>query len=240
VIFDMDGVVTDTASVHASAWKQLFDQYLEERAKETGEEFVPFDDKEDYHRYVDGKNRYDGVQSFLESRGISLPRGDPDGPPGKDTVTGLGNLKDEYFLTRLREGGARPYESTIELIRELRDRGTRIGLVTASRNAEEVLKAADVRDLFDESVDGVVAAELGLEGKPNPASFLEAAKRLGVEPGRAAVVEDALSGVEAGSRGGFGVTIGVDRVGQADALSQAGADVVVSDLGELELPPKPG
>jgi len=233
VVFDMDGVVTETATVHAAAWKKLFDAYLRERAEQTGEEFVPFDDVLDYERYVDGKNRYDGVRSFLESRGLQLPEGTPDDPPGNDTVSAMGNGKDAYFLVHVREEGVRPYESTVRLIRDLRSAGKGIGLVSASRNAEEVLSAAGVADLFDTRVDGVVSAELGLRGKPDPATFLEAARRLGVEPGRAAVVEDALSGVAAGAAGKFGLVVGVARAGQNDALRQAGADVVVSDLGEL-------
>jgi alpha,alpha-trehalase len=233
VIFDMDGVVTETAVVHSAAWKRLFDEFLEDRARRLGDEFVPFDERGDYHRYVDGKNRYDGVVSFLESRGISIPRGDPDDGPEEETACGLGNRKDQYFVDHLQREGARPYGTTVDLIRRLRARGRGIGLVTASKNAEQVLAAAGVRELFDEKVDGVVVAELGLAGKPDPAMFLEAARRLGVAPGRAAVVEDALAGVEAGHRGDFAVVVGVDRVGQAQALAEAGADVVVDDLGEL-------
>jgi beta-phosphoglucomutase family hydrolase len=234
VIFDMDGVVTETATVHASAWKKLFDTFLKQRAAETGEEFVPFDTHADYERYVDGKNRYDGVRSFLASRGITLPDGDPSDPPGSDTVCAMGNDKDTYFLADVRENGVRPYESTIRLIRDLRDKGVKTGLVSASRNAEEVLAGAGALDLFDERVDGVTAAELNLPGKPDPATFLEAARRLGVDPSRAAVVEDALSGVAAGRAGNFGLVVGVGRAGQSDALLKAGADVAVADLAELE------
>jgi len=238
VIFDMDGVVTETAVVHAAAWKRLFDEFLERRAGDSGEPFVPFDDRSDYERYVDGKNRYDGVRSFLGSRGISLPEGDPGDAPDQETVCGLGNRKDGYFLAHVREKGVRAYESTVGLIRELRQRGVRIAIVTASRNADEVLAAAGVGDLFDERVDGVVAADLGLAGKPDPATYNEAAARLGVDRARAAVVEDAISGVESGKRGGFGLVVGVARSGQDEALRQAGADVVVSDLGELALGPR--
>jgi beta-phosphoglucomutase family hydrolase len=234
VIFDMDGVVTETAVVHAASWKKLFDAYLRQRAEETGEPFVPFDEHADYERYVDGKNRYDGVRSFLASRGIELPEGSPDDPPGTDTVQAMGNDKDTYFLQQVRTEGVRPYDSTIRVIKDLRDRGVGIGLVSASRNAEEVLTAAGVIDLFDQRVDGVVSAELGLPGKPDPATFLEAARRLHVEPARAAVVEDALSGVAAGRAGDFGLVVGVARAGQVDALREAGADVVVADLAELE------
>jgi beta-phosphoglucomutase family hydrolase len=236
VIFDMDGVVTDTAKVHAAAWKQLFDEFLRDRADKSGEPFVAFDERADYESYVDGKNRYDGVRSFLQSRGISLPEGD-DGDPGdpdQPTVRGLGNQKDQYFLARVRADGVHVYESTVTLIRALKARGIRTGLVTASRNADEVLSAGGVQDLWDTKVDGVVAAELGLAGKPDPATYNEAAARLGVDRARAAVVEDAVSGVEAGHRGGFGVVVGVARGGQASALRAAGATVVVEDLGELD------
>jgi len=234
VIFDMDGVVTDTATVHAAAWKKLFDHYLKQVAMAAGTDFVPFDKQADYERFVDGKNRYDGVRSFLASRGIHLPDGDPSDAPGSDTVCAMGNDKDTYFLTDVRENGVRPYDSTVRLIRDLRAKGVKIGLVSASRNAEEVLDGAGVADLFDERVDGVVAAELGLPGKPDPATFLEAARRLGVGPDRAAVVEDALSGVAAGRAGDFALVVGVARSGQGDELLKSGADVAVADLAELE------
>ncbi len=236
VIFDMDGVVTDTAKVHAAAWKQLFDAYLQERSGQTGQPFVAFDERSDYEAYVDGRNRYDGVRSFLESRGISLSEGgdgDGGGGGGEPTVQGLGNQKDQYFLARVRADGVHVYDTTVQLVRALKSKGVRTGLVTASRNADEVLAAAGVQDLWDTKVDGVVAAEMGLVGKPDPATYNEAATRLGVDRARAAVVEDAVSGVEAGHRGGFGVVVGVARAGQASALRQAGADVVVEDLGEL-------
>ena len=233
VIFDMDGVVTDTAGTHAAAWKHLFDEYLRERASRSGEPFQPFDAGADYLWYVDGKPRYDGVESFLRSRGISIPYGAPDDPPGRGTVCGLGNRKNRYFLASLQEQGVKPYQSSIEFIRVLRTKGVRTAIISASRNCAEVLDAAGVRDLFDVKVDGVDADELGLKGKPDPAIFLEAAKRLGVDPARAAVIEDALAGVEAGHRGGFALVVGVDRAGQAEALKERGADVVVQDLAEL-------
>lgn len=236
VIFDMDGVITRTALVHSAAWKRLFDEYLQQRAETTGEPFEPFNEPDDYERYVDGKNRYDGVRSFLASRGIELPDGSPDDPPGTGTVCALGNRKDEYFLAQVRDEGVATFESTVRLIRQLRERGVRTAVVTASRNAQEVLAAAGVGDLFEERVDGLVAADLGLGGKPEPATFLEAARRLGVDPVRAAVVEDAISGVQAGRAGGFGLVVGVARAGQTQALKDAGADVVVEDLSELELP----
>lgn len=235
VIFDMDGVVTDTASVHAAAWKRLFDEYLTERSRRTGERFRPFDVDEDYRRCVDGKPRYDGVRSFLASREISVPEGDPSDPPERETVCGLGNRKNGYFLAHLKEQGADAYPSTVTLVRDLQARGVRTAVISASRNMAEVLASAGLSDLFGAKVDGVDADELGLSGKPHPAIFLEAARRLGVEPARAAVVEDALAGVEAGRRGRFGVVIGVDRTGHTGALRKAGADVVVRDLDEVTI-----
>jgi trehalose 6-phosphate phosphatase len=234
VIFDTDGVITDTASVHAAVWAQMFDAYLHERADRTGEPFVAFSD-DDYRRSVDGKPRFDGVRSFLASRGIELPEGDVTDPGDRETVCGLGNRKNAMFLVYLREHGAVAYPTTVELVRELGRLGVAVAAISSSRNMSEVLGSAGVGDLFATRVDGNTAQELGLPGKPDPAVFLEAARRLGVEPGRAAVVEDALSGVEAGRRGGFGLVVGVDRIGQREALRAAGADVVVADLGELEL-----
>ncbi len=232
-IFDTDGVVTDTARAHAAAWKELFDAYLAGRSQRTGDPFVPFDPDADYRAYVDGKPRYDGVRSFLASRGIELPDGDPSDPPERETVCGLGNRKNEAFLAALREHGVRAYPSTLLLIRALRARGIKTAIISASRNMHEVLDAARVHGLFDADVDGVVADELRLPGKPDPGIFLEASARLSVQPGRAAVIEDALAGVEAGRQGGFGLVIGVDRSGHPEALREAGADVVVRDLGEL-------
>jgi len=230
VIFDMDGVVTDTARVHAAAWKELFDAYLAERVPGSN----PFSD-DDYRRYVDGKPRYEGVRSFLASRAITLPDGDPSDPPDRETICGLGNRKDAAFLDRLRAQGAEAYPSTIGLIRSMRARGIRTAVISASRNMKEVLASAGVGPLFDAAVDGLEAERLGLPGKPDPAVFLEAARRLGVPPGRAAVVEDALAGVAAGRKGDFGSVIGVDRTGHADDLRAAGADIVVSDLAEVGL-----
>ena len=237
VIFDMDGVITDTASVHAEAWRRLFDEYLRERADRTAEPFVPFDADEDYRRYVDGKGRIDGVRSFLASRGIELPEGDPNDPPDRQTICGLANRKNEMFLEHIRRHGVQPYPSTVALVRELQTRGIGTAAISASRNMTEVLDAAGIGDLFAVTVDGTDLDELGLPGKPDPAMFVEAARRLGVDPPSAAVVEDALAGVEAGTRGGIGLVVGVDRTGHADALRAAGADVVVSDLAELRLPP---
>jgi beta-phosphoglucomutase family hydrolase len=235
VVFDMDGVVTDTASVHAAAWKRLFDEYLRDRAERTGGPFVPFDQGEDYRRYVDGRPRYDGVRAFLVSRGIDLPEGDPSDPPDRESVCGLGNQKNDLFLAHLRDHGAEPYSSTVDLVRELRERGVRTAIISASRNMTSVLKAAGLADLFEVRVDGLTAAEMGLPGKPDPAIFLEAVGRLGESPERAVVVEDAIAGVEAGRRGGFALVVGVDRTGHPDALRTAGADVVVSDLAEVRI-----
>jgi alpha,alpha-trehalase len=232
VIFDMDGVVTDTATVHARAWARLFDGYLRERARRNGEPFRPFGSA-DYRRFVDGRPRYDGVRSFLASRGISLPEGDPSDPPDRETVSGLGNRKDGYFLADLREHGVEAFPSTITLARELVAAGVRTAVISASRNLSEVLEAGKVADLFEQRVGGVEAEQLGLPGKPDPAVFLEAARRLGVDPGRTAVIEDALAGVEAGRRGRFALVIGVDRNGNAGELLAAGADAVVRDLNEI-------
>jgi beta-phosphoglucomutase family hydrolase len=234
VIFDLDGVITDTASVHRAAWKRTFDAWLANRPPGAGEDHRPFS-QDDYYRYVDGKPRYDGVRSFLDSRGISLPQGESSDPPQAETVCGLGNRKDELFLAFLRERGVAPFPSSIELLRRLRSGGSRTAIISASRNCLQVLEAARVTDLFDAKVDGVDAEALGLAGKPDPAIFLEAASRLRVEPTRAAVVEDALAGVEAGHRGRFGLVIGIDRGGHGEELRERGADVVVGDLGDLRV-----
>jgi alpha,alpha-trehalase len=241
VIFDLDGVVTQTAAVHAAAWKRLFDAYLEERAARTGtgpggapdDRLRPFDPAADYRLYVDGKPRYDGVRDFLASRGIELPPGDPSDPPERETVCGLGNRKNELFNDEVREHGVKTYPSTVELIHHLHDAGIKVGLMSSSKNTAMVLDVTGTTDLFEVRVDGVVAAEVGLPGKPDPAMYLETARRLGVDAARSVVVEDALSGVEAGRRGGFGLVIGVDRLGQAAELARAGADVVVDDLAEV-------
>ena len=235
VIFDMDGVITDTANTHAKAWKQLFDEYLEQRAKRLGEPFQPFDIDADYRQYVDGKPRYDGVKSFLESRGISLPYGNSKDDREQDTVCGLGNRKNEYFLKTLKGDSAKAFPSTIQLIQRLKANGIRTAVISASRNCTEILDATGVRELFDEKVDGINSDELGLKGKPDPDIFLEAAKRLGVKPERAAIIEDAIAGVEAGRKGKFKLVIGVDRAGYGDTLKKKGADVVVRDLSELTI-----
>jgi beta-phosphoglucomutase family hydrolase len=234
VVFDTDGVLTDTASVHAAAWKRLFDEYLSLRVSRGQVHFRPFAEA-DYLRSIDGRPRYDGVASFLASRGIQLPWGDPSDPPDRETVCGLGNAKDRYFVAHLCDHGAKPFPTSVAFVRRLRERGLRTAAVSASRNMVAVLDSAGLRELFDVEVDGVEADRLGLAGKPDPALFLEAARRLGVTPDRAAVVEDALAGVEAGRRGRFAMVVGLDRGGQAAALAERGADVVVTDLGDLVL-----
>lgn len=237
LLFDLDGVVTRTAAVHAEAWKRLFDQYLAGRAGRLGEAFEPFDIEGDYRTWVDGKPRYDGVKGFLESRGISLPYGTPDDDPDAETICGLGNRKNEYFRRLLHERGAEVFESTVALIDDARSRGTKVAVVSSSKNCADILDAAGLAALFDARVDGVEIERLGLPGKPAPDMFLEAARRVGVEPGRAVVLEDAVSGVQAGRAGGFGLVVGVDRTGQAGELRGAGAEIVVSDLAQIGLVP---
>lgn len=233
VLFDLDGVLTATARLHATCWKEMFDEYLVARAAVTGEAVTRFEVATDYKRYVDGKLRYDGVDSFLRSRGIELPWGDPEDPPDRETVCGLGNRKNELVGELLETEGVDVFDESIAWLGDLRRQGYATAVVSASRNCERVLQAAGIADLFDARVDGVVAGELGLAGKPAPDTFLEGARRLAVEPARAIVVEDAVSGVQAGRAGGFGLVIGVDRTGDPDALFEGGADLVVDDLGEL-------
>ena len=232
VLFDLDGVLTATAKVHASSWKQMFDTFLQQYATETNTPFQPFDTT-DYLRYVDGKPRYEGVQSFLESRGIDLPHGDPEEPPNADTICGLGNRKNELMHEILASEGVEVYEGSLALLHQLRDAGIKTAVVSSSKNCQTVLAAAGITALFDARVDGEVAAHLHLPGKPAPDTFLHASELLGVEPQRAVVVEDALSGVEAGRAGGFGLVIGIARHGEAAALKEHGADVVLNDLADL-------
>ncbi len=232
-IFDTDGVLTRTATVHAAAWKVLFDDFLRDRAAPGGP-FDPFTD-DDYRRYVDGMPRYDGVRRFLESRAIDLPSGAADDPPGDGTIAALGNRKNEAFLAELDAHGVEAFETTTALLHELREAGVRTGAISASENCASVLERAGIADLFDVRVDGLDAHALGLPGKPDPAIFLEAARRLGVDPSEAAVIEDALAGVEAGRRGGFGLVLGVARNGDPQEMLDAGADVVVADLGEIHV-----
>jgi beta-phosphoglucomutase family hydrolase len=232
-LFDMDGVLTDTAKIHAAAWKQMFDAYLGKRAKEAGEEFRGFDAHEDYDEYVDGKPRYDGVLSFLESRGIALDQGSPADPPGKETVDGLGNQKNEIVLRLIHEQGVEAYPGSVRFVHAVREAGMGTAVVSSSANCGEVLQAAGIEQLFEVRVDGGVVERERLKGKPAPDTYLAAARELGVAKEEAAVFEDALSGVEAGRSGRFGYVVGVDRVGQAQALLEHGADVAVKDLAEL-------
>lgn len=236
VVFDMDGVVTQTAKVHAAAWKELFDAYLKERAQRDGKPFREFDLRSDYLPYVDGKPRYDGVRDFLASRGIELPPGAASDPPGAETVRGLGDRKNGYFLEAVARFGVQPYETTVALIGELHAARIRTAIISASVNTTMILEAAGVRDLFEAQVDGTVAEQLGLPGKPDPAVFIEAARRLDAAPPRSVVVEDAVAGVQAGRAGGFALVIGVDRGGNREALSRF-ADVVVDDLAEVQVKP---
>jgi beta-phosphoglucomutase family hydrolase len=233
VLFDLDGVLTATAKTHAVCWKKAFDEFLKRRAAKTAEPFQPFDLKADYDMYVDGKPRYEGVQSFLDSRGIQLPYGDPNDPPTKLTVCGLGNRKDELFDEALKSHGVEVFDGSVAWLRHLRKQEMKTAVVSSSKHCRAVLEVADLTDLFDALVDGEVAVEQKLKGKPEPDTYLKAAEMLGVQPQRAVVVEDALSGVQAGRNGGFGLVIGVDRKGDAEALRKNGADLVVTDLGEL-------
>ncbi|MGR8920083.1 MAG: trehalose-phosphatase [Gammaproteobacteria bacterium] len=235
VLFDMDGVVTDTASAHAAAWKRLFDGYLEARAAREGSTFQPFDANAEYREHVDGKPRYDGVQSFLAARGIELPYGAPADGPERETVCGLGNRKDDIFHDWLSEHRVRAFPGTVEFIERLRSAGVRVGIFSASRNTEAVLASAQVDGLFDALVDGQVMTRLGLPGKPDPAMLRTEAEVLEVRPDRCVIVEDAIAGVEAGRRGRFAFVIGIDRAGYAGALEAHGADLVVNDLSECRV-----
>ncbi len=232
-LFDLDGVLTDTASVHNAAWKQTFDDYLRERAERTGEPFVEFDPGADYISYVDGKKREDGVRSFLASRGMTLPEGSLEDAPGVESVHGIGNRKNELLLGRIDSDGVRVYEGSRRYLAAAREAGLRCAVVSSSANTESVLAVTGLAPLIDLRVDGVTARERSLPGKPAPDTFLAAAADLGVGPDRAVVFEDALAGVAAGRAGGFVLVVGVDRVGQAQALRESGADVVVADLEEL-------
>lgn len=233
VLFDLDGVLTDTARTHARAWKAMFDEYLEVRAARTDEPFRPFDIGSDYVRFVDGKPRYDGVRDFLRSRDIELPEGGPDDPSDRETICGLGNRKNDLVNATIASDGVEAYPGSVALARQLREAGIRNAVVTSSTNCETVLRAAKIEDLFEARVDGNDVLELGLAGKPAPDAFLEAARRLGVDPKRAVVVEDAIAGVQAGRAGDFGLVLGVARKDNAAELSENGADLVVKDLGEV-------
>ncbi|WP_030198158.1 beta-phosphoglucomutase family hydrolase [Streptomyces sp. NRRL S-87] len=232
-LFDLDGVLTRTAKVHAAAWKQMFDDYLREQAGRDGSAFVPFDAVRDYDEYVDGRPREDGVRTFLASRGITLPEGTRDDDAARETVNGLGTRKNALVLRMIREEGVEAYEGSVAFVRAVRDAGLHRAVVSSSANCRDVLVSAGIEDLFEQRVDGVTVAEQGLAGKPAPDSYLAAARLFGTDPRHAAVFEDALAGVAAGRAGGFGFVVGVDRAGQAAALREHGADVVVTDLSEL-------
>ena len=232
-LFDLDGVLTQTATVHAAAWKEMFDAFLDAHATRTGSAFVPFDPVRDYDEYVDGKPRYDGVRSFLAARGIQLPDGSPDDLPAAETVHGLGNRKNELVLALIDRNGVAAYEGSVRYVHAVRDARLHRAVVSSSANCKEVLEAAGIDDLFEVRIDAIVARREHLQGKPAPDTFLAAARALGVKPAEAAVFEDALAGVAAGRAGRFGFVVGVNRAGQADALREHGADVVVSDLAEL-------
>jgi len=233
LLFDLDGVLTKTAKVHDAAWAEMFDDFLRARSRATGDPFVPFDPVTDYDDYIDGKPRADGTRSFLAARGIELPEGEADDPPDAQTVHGLGNRKNQILLAKIRSDGVEAYPGSVRYVRAARDAGLRRAVVSSSANCRDVLAAAGIEDLFEERIDGVVAERDHLHGKPAPDTFLAGARALGLEPAEAAVFEDALAGVEAGRAGSFGFVVGVDRVGQAAALRQHGADVVVQDLSEL-------
>lgn len=232
-LFDLDGVLTKTADVHAAAWKQAFDEFLDAEGRRTGTTFAPFDPVADYQRYVDGEPRADGVRNFLAARDIELPEGTDHDRPDTRTVGGLGNRKNELVLEVMRLHGVKVYPGAVALVRALRTQGTPLAVVSASENTAAALEAGGIADLFDTRIDGHVVKERGLSGKPAPDSYLEAAKALGVPAGRAVVVEDALAGVEAGRAGHFALVIGVDHQGHADELRAHGADVVVTDLADL-------
>jgi beta-phosphoglucomutase family hydrolase len=229
-LFDLDGVLTQTAKVHAEAWKQTFDEYLKKR---DGDDFKPFDKVADYDEYVDGLPRYDGVRNFLKSRGIELPEGSRDDPDDEETIAGIGNRKNDLVLKLIKRDGVEAYSGSVRYVKAARDAGLRRAVVSSSANCRDVLIAAGIEDLFEERIDGKVTDEQHLKGKPAPDTFLAGAKAVGVSADEACVFEDALAGVQAGRAGNFGYVIGVDRVGQADALREHGADVVVKDLSEL-------
>lgn len=232
-LFDMDGVLTNTAKVHSEAWKEMFDEYLQQRAKADGTESVPFDIATDYVKYVDGKLRQDGVRSFLESRGISIPEGNTDDSADKETIHGLGTRKNNRVQELIEQDGVETFPDAIVLLKDVRSRGMKTAIVSASKNTPKVLEVTGLADQFDYVMHGGVAGEMGLPGKPAPDTFLAAAKALGETADTSAVLEDAISGVQAGKAGNFAFVIGVDRVGQREAMLENGADIVLTDLEEL-------
>ncbi len=235
VIFDMDGVITDTASIHSTAWKKMFDEFLSAEARRTRKLFVPFTYEKDYLEYVDGRSRYEGVAVFLESRQIVLPFGKPEDPPGRKSICGLGNRKQQLFQETLALEGVTVFDSTVRFIRELRKKGIKRGVASSSRNCKEVLESAGILDLFTVRVDGVVLAEEGLQGKPAPDIFLRTCKSLRCMREKTVIVEDAVSGIKAGVVGGFGCVLGIARGNNAESLMSAGADLVVTDMEEVSV-----
>lgn len=236
VVFDLDGVITDTAAVHSRAWKRMFDEYLRARTENSGEPFIEFSHESDYLPYVDGKPRYQGVACFLESRQIHLPFGDPEDPPNRETVCGLGNRKNQLFNQMIAGGNVTVFQTSVTLIHTLKQAGIRLGVASSSKNCAAVLGAVGLLDLFETRVDGVVSAELGLKGKPHADIFTTACRNLGVPNHLAVVVEDAVSGVQAGRNGDFGLVLGIAREGNMGELKENGADLVVTDLGEIDIP----
>lgn len=233
VLFDLDGVITSTERIHCACWKKTFDEFLRDRVSKRGEDFIPFSETDDYLRHVDGKPRYEGVRGFLLSRGIGLPEGNKDSPPGEQSIFGLGNRKNQLFREILEKELPGIYETSVALVHRLKEAGFRLGIVSSSRNCRAVMAAAGIENLFEVTVDGVTATEKGLRGKPEPDTFIEAASALGSKPEKSIIIEDAAAGVAAGARGGFGFIIGVARKQNEDELLSSGADVVVSDLGEF-------
>ena len=233
VLFDLDGVITSTEKIHSACWKKTFDEFLRDRASRRGEGFIPFSETDDYLPHVDGKPRYEGVRGFLLSRGIELPEGNKGSPPGEQSVFGLGNRKNQLFNETLEKQSPEIYETSIALVRRLKEAGFRLAVVSSSRNCRAVMAAAGIENLFEVTVDGVTAVEKNLRGKPEPDTFIEAASVLGSEPRKSIVIEDASAGVAAGASGRFGLVIGVARRQNEDELLLSGADLVVSDLGEL-------
>ena len=235
VLFDLDGVITDSAKIHAACWKFTFDTFLKRHANDTGGKFIPFDIDSDYLIYVDGKPRYEGVSDFLNSRNIQLEEGTPDSPAHEQSICGVGNRKNELVNIAIQSKGVDFYQSSLDFVENIVKAGIKTAVVSSSQNCEAILSSADILHLFPVRVDGTVAIEKGLEGKPSPDTFLEAAKELEVKPEKAVVIEDAISGVQAGKNGNFGLVIGIARKDNADDLLNNGADIVVSDLGELVL-----
>lgn len=239
VILDLDGVITDSARLHARAWKRMFDEFLDQRSQREGEDHTPFDIESDYRKYVDGKPRYDGVRSFLAARAIDLPEGTPDDPPEENTVCGLGNRKNELFHELLKTEGVETFEDAVVRIEQWREEDLKLAVVSSSRNCRRILDTAGIAHLFDVVVDGTDAERLDLHGKPEPDIFLEAADQLNVEPADCVLLEDAIAGVASGRAGKFGLVVGVDRDDHGQAMREHGADLVIHDVRELDLQHRP-